>query len=381
MPVAAKYDAEFFANSKGLRIFEVPKSHVSSLIRRYLYRYTAGLLSSTSCRRRCGTLASYERGLPLFYIFIYKLSDLCQSPLKALQQRRIVPAPHPSRAEHASTRIHPTISQIYLRIRNLCVSLSLANGRRYTTTKDILVSCSKLIGRSLVALLPRVVVTVCQNREAAPFLYIPFLTYNGKRCQNWVFGTRCRLSDVQPTKRVQIYQLFSRTACGFRNFVYLCLWQTYCPKYTKHTSTALQRGSWGCSILWYSAFAKTQGSLALFIYLSNTFCYLWQTLTKVIRANYYPDYNVQPTKRVQIPLTYSRLRTALSSLHNAVKSKLVRIEELKAALRGSYGAAAVDAINDYLFTDIVNGGIRIGLDMMQEMAAAGASASDTSKNA
>lgn len=194
MPVAAKYDAEFFANSKGLRIFEVPKSHVSSLIRRYLYRYTAGLLSSTSCRRRCGTLASYERGLPLFYIFIYKLSDLCQSPLKALQQRRIVPAPHPSRAEHASTRIHPTISQIYLRIRNLCVSLSLANGRRYTTTKDILVSCSKLIGRSLVALLPRVVVTVCQNREAAPFLYIPFLTYNGKRCQNWVFGTRCRLS-------------------------------------------------------------------------------------------------------------------------------------------------------------------------------------------
>ncbi len=64
-----------------------------------------------------------------------------------------------------------------------------------------------------------------------------------------------------------------------------------------------------------------------------------------------------------------------------MKSKLVRIEELKAALRGSYGAAAVDAINDYLFTDIVNGGIRIGLDMMQEMAAAGASASDTSKNA
>lgn len=48
----------------------------------------------------------------------------------------------------------------------------VANGRNYTTTQDILVSSSKQFGRSLVALLPRVVVTVCQNKEARP-LFIP----------------------------------------------------------------------------------------------------------------------------------------------------------------------------------------------------------------
>ena len=38
-----------------------------------------------------------------------------------------------------------------------------------------------------------------------------------------------------------------------------------------------------------------------------------------------------------------------------MKSKHLRIEEL-------------NSINDYLFTDIVNGGIRICMDMMQNMA-------------
>ena len=76
-----------------------------------------------------------------------------------------------------------------------CLPLSLANGRECTTTKDILVSCSNLFGRSLVALLPRVVVTVCQNkRGCALSLYTysnEFLTYNGKRCQESAAGAKC----------------------------------------------------------------------------------------------------------------------------------------------------------------------------------------------
>lgn len=143
------------------------------------------------------------------------------------------------------------------------------NGRGYTTTKDISVSCSKEFGRSLVALLPRVVVTVSQNREAAPFFYSYQLTYNAKRCQI------------------------------------------------------------GCSV----------------------------------QGTDYPTY--YPTKRGK---SYPFYGLSCISSTEAVKSKHLRIEELKAALRRNYGTSAVDSINDYLFTDIVNGGIRICMDMMQNMA-------------
>lgn len=76
-----------------------------------------------------------------------------------------------------------------------CLPLSLPTGRECTTTKDILVSCSNSFGRSLVALLPRVVVTCWQTREAAPFLVIhtlnEFLTYNANRCQESAAGAKC----------------------------------------------------------------------------------------------------------------------------------------------------------------------------------------------
>ena len=62
------------------------------------------------------------------------------------------------------------------------VLLSVPTGREYTAAKDILVSCSNLSGRSLVALLPCVVVTCWQTREATPSFcaYNKFLTY---KCQ------------------------------------------------------------------------------------------------------------------------------------------------------------------------------------------------------
>ena len=56
------------------------------------------------------------------------------------------------------------ISKKSLQNRKDFVGLSLRNRREYTTTKDILIEGSKQFGRSLVALLPRVVVTVSQKQ-------------------------------------------------------------------------------------------------------------------------------------------------------------------------------------------------------------------------
>lgn len=94
----------------------------------------------------------------------------------------------------------------------------VANGRNYTTTQDILVSSSKQFGRSLVALLPRVVVTVCQNKEAAPSFYThtltKFLTYKWQTWTKVVFQrkalillhslhNRLNLSLISQTERSQ----------------------------------------------------------------------------------------------------------------------------------------------------------------------------------
>lgn len=82
----------------------------------------------------------------------------------------------------------------------------VANGRNYTTTQDILVSSSKQFGRSLVALLPRVVVTVCQNKEAAPSFY----TYTLTKFLTYKWQTVSKICSRRKVRRVQTYSLRNR---------------------------------------------------------------------------------------------------------------------------------------------------------------------------
>ena len=82
----------------------------------------------------------------------------------------------------------------------------VANGRNYTTTQDILVSSSKQFGRSLVALLPRVVVTVCQNKEAAPSFYTHTLT----KFLTYKWQTVSKICSRRKVRRVQTYSLRNR---------------------------------------------------------------------------------------------------------------------------------------------------------------------------
>lgn len=107
----------------------------------------------------------------------------------------------------------------------------VANGRNYTTTQDILVSSSKQFGRSLVALLPRVVVTVCQNKEAAPSFYThtltKFLTYKWqtvskicsrrkvRRVQTYSLRNRLNLSLISQIERLQNLFAKFKTLCTF----------------------------------------------------------------------------------------------------------------------------------------------------------------------
>lgn len=77
-----------------------------------------------------------------------------------------------------------------------CLPLSLRTGRECTTTKDILVSCSNSVGRSLVALLPRVVVTCSQNKRGCA---LSFYTYVKR-----IFDLQCeQVSRIRSRRKVR----------------------------------------------------------------------------------------------------------------------------------------------------------------------------------
>lgn len=92
--------------------------------------------------------------------------------------------------------------------------------------------------------------------------------------------------------------------------------------------------------------ARKRGTRLSFSYILNLFNTKCDRVKQVVR----------PRTRVRAPHLSHHLSISIStSTVEAVKSKHLRIEEL-------------NSINDYLFTDIVNGGIRICMDMMQNMA-------------
>lgn len=93
-----------------------------------------------------------------------------------------------------------------LRNQKFCVHLLLPNRREYTTTKDILVSCSNLFGRSLVALLPRVVVTVWQNKRGCALSVYTYI----KRIFDLQCQTVSRICSRRKVRRVQTYSLRNR---------------------------------------------------------------------------------------------------------------------------------------------------------------------------
>lgn len=135
------------------------------------------------------------------------------------------------------------ISEKCLRNQKFCVHLLLPNRREYTTTKDILVSCSNLFGRSLVALLPRVVVTVWQNKRGCAlsvYTYIKRIfdlqcqtvsrilqpAHKVRRVQTYSLRNRLNLSLTSQTERSQsIYNhsLWTILKSSPRCFVYLCM--------------------------------------------------------------------------------------------------------------------------------------------------------------
>lgn len=76
------------------------------------------------------------------------------------------------------------------------------NRRGYTTTKYILVSCSNLFGRSLVALLPRVVVTVWQNKRGCALSLHTYLKQ--------IFDLQCQtVSKICNRRKVRPSQTYS----------------------------------------------------------------------------------------------------------------------------------------------------------------------------
>lgn len=91
---------------------------------------------------------------------------------------------------------------------------ALRTGRECTTTKDILVSCSNSFGRSLVALLPRVVVTCSQNKRGCALSLYPylneFLTYNANRCQESATGAKCARSRRTAYETGYIHSSYTR---------------------------------------------------------------------------------------------------------------------------------------------------------------------------
>lgn len=83
-----------------------------------------------------------------------------------------------------------------------CLPLSLRTSRECTTTKDILVSCSNSFGCSLVALLPRVVVTGSQNKRGYA---LSFYTYI-----NRIFDLQCEpVSRIRSRRKVRPSQTYS----------------------------------------------------------------------------------------------------------------------------------------------------------------------------
>lgn len=83
-----------------------------------------------------------------------------------------------------------------------CLSLSLPTGRECTTTKDILVSCSNLFGRSLVALLHSCSRDLLANKRGCA---LSFYTYVKR-----IFDLQCQqVSRIRSRRRVRPSQTYS----------------------------------------------------------------------------------------------------------------------------------------------------------------------------
>lgn len=87
-----------------------------------------------------------------------------------------------------------------------CLPLSLRNSRYYTATKNILVSCSNSFGRSLVALLPRVVVAVSQNQRGCALSLYTYV----KRIFDLQCETASRIRRRRKVRPKQTYSLRNR---------------------------------------------------------------------------------------------------------------------------------------------------------------------------
>ena len=103
----AKNMTNYLVESETLPMFALPKFYCKSgdIFQSLLY----GKFLSRYCSFCSGTLASFRKGLVSFCIHITKLSDKCQSPLKADLSGRIVPILHP----FASTVNYSVISVPY----------------------------------------------------------------------------------------------------------------------------------------------------------------------------------------------------------------------------------------------------------------------------
>lgn len=132
MQAAVKYSAENDTLSGKLCTFVVPNNHYNSE-NTYFNRNNAGLLSrGYSLNSDC--LATKSEGARSFCIHITKLSVLCQTILKAVQQRTIVPALHPYSNGKRFTTANST-RRSFPTIPNSTKSLSTANtGIRLSAT-------------------------------------------------------------------------------------------------------------------------------------------------------------------------------------------------------------------------------------------------------
>lgn len=163
-------------------------------------------------RNRMVTVSQTKGGAPSLYIHFNQLFNTkCETVKKSVSELPEATA-NPYSLRHRQNNPHTIGSTSTADYRkNSAISFAelenlrtfvVPNRRGYTTTKYILVSCSNLFGRSLVALLPRVVVTVWQNKRGCALSLHTYLKQ--------IFDLQCQtVSKICNRRKVRPSQTYS----------------------------------------------------------------------------------------------------------------------------------------------------------------------------